>query len=117
MSLLLERLDGVDQVRPGRVDRRLAASKLLLQPLVYPSLGELSRHADPVKNGAVVRRAVVHDANPADSQQRRAAVFGIIQALLEIVKCGTREQRAYLRGDGRIERLAQQIAHQASQPL
>ena len=91
----------------GSVIRRLAAGKLLLQPLVDTGLGELSRHADTVIDGAVIGGAMIHDANPAQAEQRRAAVLGIIEALLEVIEGCTRKQRTHLRGDGGVERLAQ----------
>ena len=114
---LVKRLDGLAHIRFRRCIRRPAAGKLLLQPLVDTSLGELSRHPNTVIDGAIIGRAMVHDANPADSQQRRTAVLGIVQALLEVVECFTRKQRTDLRSDGGIQRLAQQIAHQAGQTL
>ena len=59
---------GSAHVRLGWIERRPAAGKLLLQPLVDTSLGELGRHPDAVIDGAVIGRAMVHDANAANAQ-------------------------------------------------
>ena len=103
-------------IRLGFRIRRPAAGKLLLQPLVDTGLGKLGRHADTVVDGAVIRGAVIHDANAAQAQQRRAAVLGIVEALLEVVERLARQQRAYLRGDGGVQRLAQQSRTKRASP-
>ncbi len=75
-------------------------------------LGELGGDADAVHDRLLVRRAVADDADAAHAEQRRAAVLGVVEALLEVVEGLAREQRADLRGDGGLERLAQQRADQ-----
>ena len=66
----------------------------------------------PFMIGLLVRGAVADDADAADAEQRGAAVLGVVEALLEVVEGLAREQRADLRGDGGLERLAQQDADQ-----
>ncbi len=58
--------------------------------------GKLVSHANAVEDGAVVRRAVADDAHAAHAQQRRAAVFAVIQPPAEFVERLPRQQRADL---------------------
>src|ERR1700722_14742849 len=110
-------LDGLAHIRFRVLIRGLADGKFLLQALVDTSEGKLSRYPDTVIDGAIIRRAMIHDAYSANSQERRTSVLGVVQTLFEVVECFTRKQRADLRSDRGIQRLAQQITHQACQPF
>ncbi len=71
---------------------RLANSCSMLW--LVPALAELVGHANAVEDGAVVRGAVADDAHAAHAQQRRAAVFAVVQAAAEIVEgAGARAAR------------------------
>src|SRR5215469_16022635 len=52
------------------------------------------------------------DANAFHTQQRRAAIFGVVEALLKISERTAREQRSYLPRDRRLERFFQSCAYQ-----
>ena len=86
MEALVWRLDGLAQSRLRRRIPRPAAGKLPLQLLVNTRGGELGRHPDTVVDRTVIGRAMAHDANPTDSQERSTAILGIIYALLEVVE-------------------------------
>src|ERR1700730_13761018 len=85
-------LDGLAHIRFGGLIRRPADGKFLLQALVDTSEGKLSRYPDTVIDGAIIGRAVIHDAYSANSQQRRTAVLGVVQTFLEVVECFARKQ-------------------------
>ena len=68
-------------------------------------------HADRILDGVGVRRSVADDAHALDAQQRRAAVFGVVEPLLEIGKRLARQQKSNLAADRRLQRLLQQEAH------
>jgi hypothetical protein len=89
----------------------LTDGQLSLDPFVDLSFGELGGHANGVLDGVGVGAAVRDDANALDAQQRSAAVFGIIHALLEFVEGGARQQGADLARDGGFQRLAQHLVH------
>ena len=57
------------------------------------------------------------DADSADAEQRCAAVFGVIDALLEVVEGAAGEERSDLRCDGGLQRLTQQDTDQAGGAL
>ena len=59
-------------------------------------VGKFRRHADGVLDGVGVRRAVADDADALHAQQRRAAIFGVIQALLEVGEGLARQQKSHL---------------------
>src|ERR1035441_8038321 len=91
---------------------RLGDAKSGFDARIDLSLGELSGDADAVHDCLLVRRSVADDAHAADAEQGRAAILGVIEALLEVVECAARQQGTDLRGDGRLQRLAQQQADQ-----
>ncbi len=91
-----------------------AAGELALDALVGAGLGELVGYANAVEDGVVVRRAVADDADAAYAEQRRATVFGVVEAAAKIVEGAAGEQRADLRGDGAGERFAQYVADEAA---
>src|ERR1035441_8805149 len=60
------------------------------------SLGELSGDADTVHDCLLVRRSVADDAHAADAEQGRAAILGVIEALLEVVERRSEEHTSEL---------------------
>src|SRR5690348_8775052 len=78
---------------------------------VDAAVGEFGGHANGVLDGIRVRRTVADDTHALDAEQRRAPVFGVVEALLEILERLAGEQGADLAGDGRVERFLQQRAH------
>src|SRR5215472_6114400 len=84
-----------------------AVPKRVLDAVVNISLGEFGGDTDAVHNGALIGTAVAYDADAADAEQRSAAVLGVINALLEVVKGFAAQQRAHLRCDGGLKALAQ----------
>ena len=96
---------------------RRTTGEFPFQSLVNTGLGKLRCDANAVVDSAVIGRTMVHDADSANTEQRGAAIFGMVQSFLEVVERGTRKQSADLRSDRGSKRLAQQIAHQAGQPL
>ena len=61
---------------------------------------ELCRHADGVLDGVGIRRSVADDTDPFEAQQRSAAVFGIVEFLLECGESLAAQQRPDLRCNG-----------------
>ena len=58
------------------------------------ALSELDGDADRILDGVGVRRSMRDDAHAFHSQQRRAAVLGVIEALLEVGEGAARKQIA-----------------------
>ena len=58
----------------------------LLNHVIQLAVGKLHGHAHRVLDRVRVRRTVADDAHALQSQQRRAAVLGVVEALLEIGK-------------------------------
>src|SRR3954469_11259587 len=94
-----------------------AAGELALQAFVDSRPGKFRGHADAVVDCAVVGRSMPDDADAARSQQRRAAVFAIVQPLFEFLQSLAREQCSCLRCHRLGERFAEQVADQPSQSL
>src|SRR5215208_2211581 len=63
---------------------------LLLDLLVESGAGKLRGHTNCVLDRVAIGGAVTHDGNALEPEQRRAAVLGVIEALLEILKCSSR---------------------------
>ena len=74
--------------------------QFLLNVLVDPSLGEFGRYANRILDGVRVRRSVRDEAHALDSQQRRAAVLGVVKPFFEVGKGAARKQAPDLPGDG-----------------
>src|SRR5215469_11897468 len=89
--------------------------QLFLDPLIHVTFGKFLGHADGVLDGFGVGAAVADDADAAHTQQRRAAVLGIVHAPLEIGEGFLGQQRSDAAGNGGFERLAQQVLHQVHQ--
>jgi hypothetical protein len=53
---------------------------------VHFGLGELGGHPDAVHHGFFVGGAVAYDADSADAQQGGSAVFGVVEAALELIE-------------------------------
>src|SRR6185369_2075926 len=51
------------------------------------------------------------DADAFDAQQWSTAVFGVVEALLEVGEGLARKQKSYLAGDGSLQRFLQQESH------
>ena len=56
-----------------------------------------------------------HNGHAFQPQQRRSAVFRVVELASEVGKCFARQQRAYLRRNGRSQRLFQQETHRFHQ--
>ena len=76
-------------------------------------LSELGCDADSVHDGALVGCAVADDTDSADTEQGRATVLGVIDALLEVLEGTAGEEGPDLGCDGGLEGLSQQDADQA----
>ena len=96
------------------VARRL---DLLLDLLVEAGAGKFRGHANRVLDGGAVGRAVTDDGDALESEQRRSAVLGVVEALLEVLEGRTRQQIAHLAGDGGVQRLLENGAHRLDQSL
>src|SRR6185437_11951761 len=96
---------------------RRAAVQFGLNFFVDPAARELRGHSNRVLDGVRVRSPVANNAYTLYAQQRRAAVFGIIDALLEILKSGTGQHIANLPRNGLFERFAQRRVHHVHQAL
>src|SRR5919205_3794706 len=85
---------------------RLARARLgdaALDALLRAVLGELLHVADGVADGKRVRAAVPDDDDLPHAEERRAAVLGVVEPLLQILERGPGEHRAGLRDDRRRE--------------
>src|SRR5712692_746330 len=91
--------------------------KLVLDLFVHLRAGQPRRDADCILDGVGVRAAVRNHGDAADTQERRAAVFGIINLLLEILEGAPREQRAHLRGQRAPQRFLQQAGDELGHAL
>ena len=58
--------------------------------------GEVAGDADGVLDRLRVRAAVADDAAAVDAEERRAAVLGVVDALLDVVERALEQQRADL---------------------
>ena len=74
---------------------------------VYFGVGEFGGYSNAVHDGFFVGGAVAYDADSADAQEGSAAVFGVVEALFEVIKGAAGEQRADLRGNSGLEGLSQ----------
>ena len=70
---------------------------------VDPALGKFCRDPQRILDRISVRRTMRNDACALYAQQRRATVFGVVKALLEIGEGAAREQRAHLPRDGGLQ--------------
>src|SRR5215469_7823713 len=86
--------------------------QLALNVLVDATIDKLGSDANRVLNRVRVRRSVRDETCPLHPEQRSAAIFGVVQALLEIAESTAREQVSNLPGDGLRQRLFQGGAHQ-----
>ena len=77
--------------------------------LIYIAAGVLGCDADCILDRIRVRSAMADDANAFHAEQRSAAEFGIIDALLELRESRTGQQVSDLPGDGRLQRLLQHV--------
>ena len=84
--------------------------------LIFPPANSAATRI-AVLDGVGIGAAVGDDANALDAQQRRSAVFGIIHALLEILKRGPRKHVSDFARDGGFERLAQHLVDHVHQAL
>ena len=83
-------------------DRRLGVQSRAVRGAIVSftlAFGELGCYANGVLDRVGVRRSVRDEADAFHSEQRSSAVFGMVEALLEIGKCVAREQRADLSCD------------------
>ena len=58
--------------------------QLSLDLHINAALGEFGGHSESILDGIRIRRSVGDEADALDSQQRRSAVFSVIEAFLEI---------------------------------
>src|ERR1017187_5055291 len=93
------------------------AAEFVFHALVDSAAGAFGGHADGVLDGVGVGPAVADDARAAHAQQRRAAVFGIIQALLEGGEGVLGDDVSDFAGDGGFESLAQEVLDHVAQTL
>src|ERR1017187_4136237 len=85
------------------------AAEFVFNALVDFAAGEFGGHADGVLDGVGVGAAVADDARAAHAEQRRAAVFGIIQALLESGEGVLGDHVSDFAGDSGFQGLAQEL--------
>src|SRR5208283_1779619 len=95
----------------GVIAQVLAGGDALRNGAVELAVGELHGHSHRVLDGVRIGRPMADDAYTLNTQQRRAAVLGIVEALLEIGEGLAREQKSDLAADGRLQRLLEQEAH------
>src|ERR1700678_163153 len=95
--------------------RGMKLGQTLLDLLINAPLGEFGGDPHCVLDGVRVGGAVRDNAHSPQSQQRRATVFRVIDALLEVGKCAARKHVANLPGNcgfqGFFEHGAHQIRH------
>src|ERR1700676_1698212 len=84
---------------------------------INPTLRKFRSHAYCILDRVRVRRAMRDDARALHPQQRRAAVFSVIEPLLEIGEGTARQQRAYLSRNRSLQRFLQRRAHQVRHAL
>src|SRR6266404_5379906 len=70
---------------------RVQACQLAGDGFVYLAFGEFCRYAYRVLDRVGVRRSVGNDADAFHSEQGRPAIFGVVEAFLEIGKCIARK--------------------------
>src|SRR2546422_3747558 len=90
------------QVRSGRKRRALIAGRrhpenLVVDAIIHAVPHELLRHAHGVLDGAHRRPSVADDGRRPDSQERHAAIFGIVDLLAEIAEGRSRQDVPHLR--------------------
>src|SRR5689334_4279558 len=90
-------------------------AQLALNLFVDLTRRELGRDADGVLDRIRVRTAVRNNADSPDAEQRRSAVFRIIQALLEFFESLPGEHIPDLAGDGGCEGIAQHVVEHVHQ--
>src|SRR6516164_9810263 len=91
------------------------ALQFIFNAPVYIFARKFGGYANRILDGIGVRPPVTDYAHTLDAQQRRAAVFGVVHALLEIREGRTREQIAHLPGDRGLERFLQHLLQQIDQ--
>src|SRR5258708_9768438 len=80
--------------------------------VVDMALGESGGHTQCFFEVIHIGRAVSNETHALHAEQRSATVFGMVKALLEIVKRAAREQISHLAGEGSLKGLLQGGAHQ-----
>src|SRR6266478_467119 len=90
---------------------RVQACQLAGDGFVYLAFGKFCRYADRVLDRVGVRRSVGNDADAFHSEQRGSAVFGVVEAFLEIGECIARQQCADLTRDRALQRFFQDGAY------
>ena len=75
------------------------------------------RHGDGVAHRLGARPAVADDGDAGDAEQRRAAVFRVVDAPAEMPQRPPRQQRSDAHRDRARQLLAQQILHHVDEPL
>src|ERR1700733_7230496 len=93
----------------------LADGELRLDPFVHFSFGEFGGYANGVLDGIGIGAAVSDDANTLYAEQRRAAIFGVIYALLEFLERGARKHVTDLSRNGGFQRFAQHLINHLDQ--
>src|ERR1017187_507613 len=93
------------------------AAEFVFNALVDLAAGEFRGHADGVLDGVGVGPAVADDARAAHAQQGRAAVLGIIQALLESGEGGLGDDVSDFAANAGFEGLAQELLDHVAQTL
>ncbi|MEN3332289.1 MAG: hypothetical protein V7641_1654 [Blastocatellia bacterium] len=86
-----------------------ARAELRFDFLIHFAKTIIARHANSIANRFGAGAPVTDDRDPFDPQQRRAAIFGIIEPLLELAKGGPRQQRAGFRLNRRHHLLPEQL--------
>src|SRR5437870_13922527 len=91
--------------------------QFLLNLVVDPQFGKFRSHSNGILDSVGVRRTVSNETYAFNSQQRRAAIFGMVESLLEISESAARQQISHLPRNRRLQTLLQSSAHQIRDPL
>src|SRR5579859_1485548 len=85
---------------------RAACEQLLLNLLIHVGPGKARRDANRIFHGIGVRTAMADHANAAHSEQRRTAILGVINLLLQPTKRALRQHSRELRNQRTLQRLS-----------
>src|SRR5215468_8688884 len=95
---------------PMFLPEKLSHSEMqfFLDALIHFAFGEFLGYANGILDCVHIRPSMADNADAAHTQERRAAVLGIVDALLEFAECALREHCPDFGGDRRFKRLLQQ---------